>query len=232
MLLSKEVICTYAYNNQNELYHYGVKGMKWGVRRWQNRDGSLTAAGKKRERQELRDENKKAYQLGKNATIYGRAAAKSMSRTIKYENKLGRMHYKDPEGYKGSTQRQRKKWEASAKATAQLVQTYKKYESEAVAHCKSLIDKYGDEYVRSIKTKDIKLPDGKYSPSGFKTINERTNNLSDFAKAGAATLATNAALTLMGVPVIYLISPKTAGEKGRDLEQITYYQNRREQRGK
>ena len=32
----------------NELYHYGVKGMKWGVRRYQNKDGSLTTAGKKR----------------------------------------------------------------------------------------------------------------------------------------------------------------------------------------
>ena len=31
-----------------ELRHYGVKGMKWGVRRYQNKDGSLTAAGKKR----------------------------------------------------------------------------------------------------------------------------------------------------------------------------------------
>ena len=34
------------YNN--ELYHHGVKGMKWGVRRYQNADGSLTSAGKKR----------------------------------------------------------------------------------------------------------------------------------------------------------------------------------------
>lgn len=30
------------------LIHYGVLGMKWGVRRYQNKDGSLTSAGKKR----------------------------------------------------------------------------------------------------------------------------------------------------------------------------------------
>lgn len=33
---------------ETTLYHYGVKGMKWGVRRYRNTDGSLTPAGKKR----------------------------------------------------------------------------------------------------------------------------------------------------------------------------------------
>ena len=31
-----------------ELYHYGIKGQKWGVRRFQNKDGTLTPKGKKR----------------------------------------------------------------------------------------------------------------------------------------------------------------------------------------
>lgn len=34
--------------SEDELYHHGVKGMKWGVRRYQNEDGTLTAAGKKK----------------------------------------------------------------------------------------------------------------------------------------------------------------------------------------
>lgn len=33
---------------ETEIYHHGIKGQKWGVRRYQNPDGSLTSAGKKR----------------------------------------------------------------------------------------------------------------------------------------------------------------------------------------
>lgn len=37
------------------LSHHGIKGMKWGVRRYQNNDGSLTPQGKKRYERDIRD---------------------------------------------------------------------------------------------------------------------------------------------------------------------------------
>jgi hypothetical protein len=36
------------YNYTDELYHHGVKGMRWGIRRFQKKNGSLTPMGKKR----------------------------------------------------------------------------------------------------------------------------------------------------------------------------------------
>lgn len=48
-----------------ELYHHGVKGMRWGVRRYQNEDGTLTAAGKRRQAKSDRKASIKRGKLAK-----------------------------------------------------------------------------------------------------------------------------------------------------------------------
>lgn len=39
---------SYEYIFTDELYHHGIKGQRWGIRRYRNEDGSLTEAGKRR----------------------------------------------------------------------------------------------------------------------------------------------------------------------------------------
>lgn len=211
--------------NDGELCHYGVKGMKWGVRRYQNKDGTLTAAGKKRARKELRDDNKTAYEFGKKATILGRAAAKSLNRTIRYENRLDKQYEKDPEGLSKRTRNMRMKWDASAETSRTLLKAYTESRTEAEKHCKSLIEKYGDEYVKNIKYKEVKLRKGEYSPPSMKVMNERTNNLSDYASAGAATVASAAFSSVMGAPITLIFFPKSTRSKASATEELHYTAN-------
>lgn len=53
---------TYFIDHSDELTHHGVLGMKWGVRRYQNKDGSLTSAGKRR-LSEAQSERDRAYKI-------------------------------------------------------------------------------------------------------------------------------------------------------------------------
>ena len=81
----------------NELYHHGTKGQKWGIRRYQNPDGSLTPAGKKRYGTKANFEKVQKAKLvakGKDPkTIREKAREKANARTekelAKYRKKAG-----------------------------------------------------------------------------------------------------------------------------------------------
>lgn len=70
----------------NALYHHGTKGMRWGIRRYQNKDGSLTPAGQKRY-------NKEVEKL-KKETAKVKAAEKVAATRKKTQTKLDKLEEK------------------------------------------------------------------------------------------------------------------------------------------
>ena len=75
------------YIIDDELYHYGVLGQKWGLRRYQNKDGSLTEAGKVRYRG-LAGKVRYAKDMAKNAAkMHKQKKALAKARKTKAKNK-------------------------------------------------------------------------------------------------------------------------------------------------
>lgn len=77
----------YILTSDGELYHYGVKGMKWGVRRYQNFDGSYTKAGLKRFNDSL-DKYEKADKRYKDAKTSYKSAKKSGTSTMGLDTEM------------------------------------------------------------------------------------------------------------------------------------------------
>ena len=87
----------------NELYHHGIKGQKWGVRRYQNPDGSLTPEGKKRYK-EVTNYGEKGGTIKKGSSLYRVSVDpndttydnKKYVSTSKYDNSLWEDYMVDP----------------------------------------------------------------------------------------------------------------------------------------
>lgn len=81
----------------NELQHWGIKGMRWGHRRYQNKDGSLTPAGRKRYDDGDSDNEpayKKQYEAARKEIAAERAAQRNAKSAGKYEAKMAKLEYK------------------------------------------------------------------------------------------------------------------------------------------
>ena len=74
----------------SELRHHGIKGQKWGVRRFQNKDGSLTSEGRKR----YNDGESSSVEDYQRAIKKTKAAGESVENIRKFNNDVKRI--KDP----------------------------------------------------------------------------------------------------------------------------------------
>ena len=72
----------------NALMHYGVLGMKWGVRRYRNSDGSLTPAGKKRQEKQDAKWEKRNPEKANQAKKLRSDVIESKTKSLETYNKL------------------------------------------------------------------------------------------------------------------------------------------------
>lgn len=175
------------------LSHHGIKGQKWGVRRYQTKDGSLTAAGKKRyskdgdKKKTTPEETKeqKRARLLKSTDAHELYANKHLLTTAEINERLTRI---DTEKRLGSVAAQDKRGFAKVMENAQkAIKTaddiYKLTQSDAV---QAVIKKFkgedeGPKYNKDDVESILKVK-GKLSNKDLEELSKRHENLGKLEK--------------------------------------------------
>lgn len=172
----------------NELYHHGTKGQKWGVRRYQNPDGSLTAEGKKRYRNAVT----------KRKTLETKA---TMSARI-YADRKRRL---DKQAFKYKTLKDRGQVTYKEKAKLENAKAAEKYWKSHSAEVKKELEAHVSNMMKTYKNKKIK--DIPYANTAYgKQVAGRVLNKKDFATAAVGSAVMSAILLptagrfVVGVP--------------------------------
>lgn len=163
----------------SELYHYGVLGMKWGRRRYQNKDGTLTSAGKKRYE---RDAKEKGWTMGDDGVA--RSGGKKNRKTE--DPNAGRWVKEDLE-------RSKRLADASSNMTNQLKNasnTYSKNKPKQKMDLSNMTEKeMRDQINRAILERQY---NDMFAPDAVSKGRENVNRVLDYA--GSALAVTSSAL--------------------------------------
>lgn len=135
----------------NELYHHGILGMKWGVRRYQNADGTLTAKGRERYSKVSGSEHLQKKETKKAKQIYSKAATQAEQLSNLYETTKNN-------AYKKADQLT---WKSEAAQAKGDTKTFQKYQSKAWKQVAKYIeaDEISNEFKNTAKTYRSKIQD-------------------------------------------------------------------------
>ena len=130
--------------NSNELKHHGVKGQKWGVRRFQNADGSLKPAGRKRYNDDV-NEKKAAY----------KDAKKAYNKSFRSANSYSERHFISQYVNKDKRAESDRRWNDAADKAKALDKAKKDYKQAKASADKAAVKKYEKKFNEAEKASNI-----------------------------------------------------------------------------
>lgn len=188
----------YNKDQQGQLYHYGIPGQKWGVRRYQNEDGSYTSEGKQR------------YGVGSDGKM-----SKEGKRIYRADKKIDRVASKAKKNYDKSMELANTRKEAKTGYGKRVLGTNATDKHWKAEGYKNKANRLSEKYSKKFGYKNEKKMMGDLSKTAAKS-NENFRPTTKGEKAAA--IAASAVITggtvaaaLMGVSPFYVVSlPRTS----------------------
>lgn len=186
----------YNKDQQGQLYHYGIPGQKWGVRRYQNEDGSYTSEGKQR------------YGVGSNGKM-----SKEGKRVYRADKKIDRVASKAKKNYDESMEIVKTRSDAKTRWGKNKLGTYATEKHWKAENHRDKANKLSEKYSEKFGyKKENKMMNDLSKTASESNKNFRPTTESEKAAAwrtsAAVTAGSVAASMAFGIPFVLISYPR------------------------